>query len=178
MRTVSSLLGFAIAAFLFMGCTTMESTSTSPQQLSEIVGVWKYETSGSPDLGDGTLQITVTDGRLRGTLRDHQHGMVDAHVRMHGDRVDIRLRDLHLSGHVKDGTFQAFLRRPIWDVSTSQDVASRNASRSRSRFPSSSHATFVAKRVNAFQTTRSARPYPCTPVLEETRYRCTSRLLP
>ena len=178
MRTVSSLLGFALAACLLTACSTTKSTSHAPEQLSEIVGVWKYKTSGSPDLDDGTLQITVNEGRLRGTLRDRQRGMVEARVRMHGNRVDIRLHDLHLSGRVQDGTFQAFLRRPIWDVSTSQDVASRNANRYRSRFPSSSHATFVAQRVNVFQMTPSARTRHCTPVLEETTYRCTGRLLP
>jgi hypothetical protein len=147
--------------------------SNSPEQIAGIVGVWEYDASGSPYLEEGLLQITVSDGHLRGMISDELRGRMAAHVRVRGNRPEVRMDGLHVSGYVEDGVFQAFCRRPIWDVSTSQDVRQTGH---RQRTPSS--GTLVARRVQSFASERPASPAHCDPVLEEVDYHCTSRLLP
>lgn len=171
MRVLLTCLGCCIAV-LVSGCATSGPTH-SPEDVADVVGVWKYTTTGSSGLEGGILRITVREGRLRGTIRDRRNGMLSARIRVNGERVDLRIQDLHASGRVDNGTFEAFLRRPLWDVSTSQNVRRRD----HTRRPSNS-GMFIARRVTSFQDAFDTTPSACTPLLEETDYRCTTSLLP
>lgn len=158
--------------FLLAGCTASAPTAISPEQASSVVGVWEYDVTGSPHLANGTLKIGFQDGRLTGTVRDRQRGHLSARIRLQGRRFEMRVDEVYVSGRVEDNRLQAFCRRPLWDVSTSQNVGRTG----QPRRPSYS-ARLVARRVTAFPSA-PASASRCDPLLEEVNYRCRTPLMP
>ncbi|PEN15118.1 hypothetical protein CRI94_02180 [Longibacter salinarum] len=112
-----------LAAFVvFSGCASTQSASDRGNT-NDVLGTWKYRTmAGSDVLDEGVIQITMVQGRLEGTLRDARVGTIPVDVSYRGERLELDLDEIRIYGRVQNDEFTAYYERPMWDVSTSQDV--------------------------------------------------------
>jgi hypothetical protein len=138
--------------------------------------VWEYRTNGTPYLDRGRFQIVLTrNGRLDGRLRDSRLGTVELDdVRLQNGHMHLRIEvqsaysaqtsTLQISGRVEDDRYTATFRRPIFDVTTSQNT-SRTAS-------STSGGSILARRVRTSTVHDMPVPLGCTGILVEHNYHC------
>ncbi len=98
-------------------------------------------------------------------LRDTRRGRLDANVSQRGSRLEFTLNQVRVSGRIEDDRFVGLLRRPMWDVSTSQEV-------NRRRQRTSDSGSIVARRVRNPGWMGSVPGLNCPSVLVETNYRC------
>jgi len=175
MRSLSPLLAVVLVAGIATttGCASTGSTTTDR---SDVLGVWEYRTNGTPYLDRGRFQIVLTkNGRLDGRLRDSRLGTVNLDdVRLQNGQMHLRIEvqraysaqtsTLQISGRVEDDRYTATFRRPMFDVTTSQNT-SRTAS-------STSGGSILARRVRASSVHDMPVPLGCTGVLIEHNYHC------
>lgn len=167
-RTV--LLGVLLLGVTFAGCATTAS-APSPEERAAVVGVWEYRTSGSPYLGRGTIHFQVRNGRLQAMLRDTQQGRLRANVNQRGTRLELDLNQVRVSGRIEDDRFVGLFSRPMWDVSTSQEVHHR-------RQRTSNSGSIVARRVRSPEWMGSVPGLDCPSILVESKYRCDASSAP
>lgn len=150
-----------VLAIILGGCASTGPTRSI--DASEVLGVWRYRTNGSPHLGDGVIQISHQNGRMQARIRDSRLGYLQADVEVNGNRMRLRMDGLYATGPVEDGHFTGFLRRPQWDVSTSQNYR---------RQQSPNAGSIMARRVQGTVATTLDIPLGCTDGLVEVDYRC------
>jgi hypothetical protein len=131
-RTFPLLLGVATliaSTIIWTGCATTGSSSTN-DALTEVIGTWTYEASGSQPLSRGVFQLAATNGRLIGRLRDSELGTMPLHVNVSGKRLELRMDvfrfgTLSVAGSVEGDQFRGLVDQPTYDVSMSADETSR-----------------------------------------------------
>jgi len=174
MRSLSPLLAVVLVAGIAAttGCASTGSTTTDR---SDVLGVWEYRTNGTPYLDRGRFQIVLTqNGRLDGRLRDSRLGTVNLDdVRLQNGQMHLRIEvqraysaqtsTLQISGRVEDDRYTATFRRPMFDVTTSQNT---------SRMRSTSGGSILARRVRTSTVHDMPVPLGCTDVLVEHNYHC------
>lgn len=171
-RPLLTCLVVLLGGTLLTGCASSGETKSETSDPAQVVGVWEYRSYDSPLLGEGVLQITLNQGHLEGQLRDSRIGRVPVRVSFRNSNLNLSLREtigtsssLTVTGHVEDETFTAFLRRPTYDVSTSQDVFGRRAQ-------SSSSGSLFARRVRAPEAQSLDPGLGCTGPVDLVGYRC------
>jgi len=145
----AGLIALIVALVGLMGCATSGPTTHSEESMSNVLGTWTYRTSGSQLLSRGTFQLTSTQGRLVGRLRDSELGTVSIHGRMYGERLTLRmdlfrLGPVSVSGQVRDDQFRGLVDRPTYDVSMNQAETSRSREVVRGSFLAKRHVTLSA----------------------------------
>lgn len=157
---------------LWTGCASSSEMDAASSDPAHVVGTWEYRSYDSPLLGEGVLQIFIDQGRLEGQLRDSRIGRVPVQVSFRNSNLNLSLREtlgpsssITVSGHVEDETFTAFLRRPTYDVSTSQDVFGR-------RSQTSSSGSLYARRVRAPEAQSLDPGLGCNGPADLVGYRC------
>lgn len=151
----SALVCLALTA----ACSTSQPAS-GPDAAAEraaVVGLWEYQASNSAYLDRGVFKITVQDGRLQGTLRDNRLGALPIRVEVRDRSMEMVVDDLRINGRLDDDKFTAFVRRPMWDVSSRQRAGYRN--RSRQNPPTGS---LFARRIESMGTAVADVPLGCT----------------
>jgi hypothetical protein len=155
------LLGLLLlVGLLGTGCASTRSATERADDRSRVVGVWEYRTRGTSVLQEGTLRIGVEDGRLVGRLRDSWQGTVEARVTLYGSRMEIDLNRIRITGRIRQGRFEAAIRREFESVS----VRPRSQRRP---------AYFVARRVRSAAATDHRARYGCPSLLRERSYQCS-----
>jgi hypothetical protein len=176
MRSLSSLFAVVLLAAIATATAGCASTGPTTTDRSDVIGVWEYRTNGTPYLDRGRFQIVLTrNGRLDGRLRDSRLGTVELDdVRLQNGHMHLRIEvqsaysaqtsTLQISGRVEDDRYTATFRRPIFDVTTSQNT-SRTAS-------STSGGSILARRVRTSTVHDMPVPLGCTGILVEHNYHC------
>ena len=124
------------------------------------MGVWEYRTNGTSVLQEGTLRIDVVDGRLVGRLQDSWQGTVEARVNLYGPRMELDLNRIRISGRIRQGRFEAAIRRDFEGLSVRPRTQRRPA-------------YFIAYRVRSTAATDHRARYGCPSLLREHSFECT-----
>jgi hypothetical protein len=111
-------------------------------------------------LQEGTLRIHVQDGRLVGQLRDSWQGTVEARVTLYGSRMELELNRIRISGRLRQGRFEAAIRREFEQMSVRPRARRRPA-------------YFVARRVRRATASDNRERYGCRSLLREHSYQCS-----
>lgn len=142
------------------GCTATRSAAELAEARSKVVGVWEYQTNGTTFLQDGTLRISIVDGRLVGRLRDSWRGKVTAQVSLYGSRMELDLNRVRITGQIRRGWFEAAIRPEFAEVAVSPN---------RRRPP----GYFVAQRVRSSAASNVRDRYGCRSLLREGSFLCS-----
>lgn len=159
LRPVGIVL-LVLAGLVVTGCASSRSAQERADDRSKVLGTWEYRTNGTSALQRGTLQISVEDGRLVGTLQDSWRGTVEARVNLHGSRMELDLNRIRISGRIRQGRFKATIRREFESVS----VRPRRERRG---------AYFLAQRVRSSAGTDTRTQFGCPSLLREQSYECS-----
>jgi len=151
---------FLLLVGVLGGCATSRSPEATAEARAEVVGVWEYRTNGTSVLQRGTLRISVANGRLVGRLRDSWQGQIRAHVHLHGNQMELDLDGLQITGRVRQGQFEASIRRAFDEMSVQPPR----------RGPP---ARFFARRVRSTADPDSEPRYGCRSLLRERSYQCS-----
>jgi hypothetical protein len=125
-----TLLSLAVAtATLLIGCASLGSSSDANGTLTNVIGTWTYEATGSQPLSRGTLQLATRNGRLMGQLRDSELGTIPIHADVSGQRLELRMDlfrmgPLSVAGSVEGDEFRALIDRPTYNVTMDANEAS------------------------------------------------------
>lgn len=149
-----------LAGLVVTGCASSRSAQERADDRSKVLGTWEYRTNGTSALQRGTLQISVEDGRLVGTLQDSWRGTVEARVNLYGSRMELDLDRIRISGRIRQGRFEATIRREFENMS----VRPRRERRG---------GYFLAQRVRSSAGTNTRTQYGCPPLLREQSYECS-----
>ena len=149
-----------LLATVLAGCASSRSAADLAEARSKVVGVWEYRTNGTTLLQEGTLRISIVDGRLVGRLRDSWRGEVTARVTLYGPRMELHLDRARISGRLHSGWFEAAIRR---------DFAEMSVSPTRRR----SAGSFVAQRIRTTPATDGRDRYGCPSLLREGSFLCS-----
>jgi hypothetical protein len=142
------------------GCATSRSPEATAEARASVVGVWEYRTNGTSVLQRGTLRISVVNGHLMGRLRDSWQGDIRARVRLHGNQMALDLNGFQITGRVRQGEFEASIRRTFDEMSVQPPR----------RGPP---ARFFARRVRSTAAPDSEFQYGCRSLLREHSYQCS-----
>jgi hypothetical protein len=154
------LVVLVVSGLLATGCLSSRSAQQRADDRSRVVGVWKYRTGGTSVLQRGTLRIHVEDGRLVGRLRDSWQGTVEARVNLYGSRMELDLNRIRITGRIRQGRFEASIRREFENIS----VRPRRPRR---------RGYFVARRVRSTADTDTRARFGCPSLLRERSYKCS-----
>lgn len=161
------LLTVVMIGIVTGGLLTACSSSRAPEDVARdraaVLGLWKYHTNGIDELGHGTLQIHVQDGRLKARIQDRWRGTKEADVSVENGYMDVRLNQVRISGRIYGGRFEGVARDEFWD-------ASERGNRQ------SGAGSFVAKRIRRASSTVDDTDYGCPSLLREQSYACSSLL--
>lgn len=146
-------------ALITGGCASSQSTSSDSRARAAAIGTWEYRVTGNAPLDRGTFQISVENGRLKGTVRDQRRGRFRAQVDVSGSRMELTVGRLRISGKIEDERFSGFLRLQQWDVSTS--------SRRRRRQSGLTTASLYAERVRSGGAAGAVPALDCRSILRE-----------
>lgn len=132
-RTFSLSLNLAVllaSVVLLTGCASTGPLNTN-DALTEVIGTWTYEASGSQPLSRGVFQLAATNGRLIGQLRDSELGSIPVHAHISGRRLELRMDvfrfgTLSVAGSVEGDEFRGLVDQPTYNVSMSADETSRD----------------------------------------------------
>lgn len=149
-----------LAVLLCSGCAPTRSATERAEDRSRVVGTWEYRTNGTSVLQEGTLRIHVQDGRLVGQLRDSWQGTVEARVTLYGSRMELELNRIRISGRLRQGRFEAAIRREFEQMSVRPRARRRPA-------------YFVARRVRRATASDNRERYGCRSLLREHSYQCS-----
>ena len=128
-------LSLAIAtALVFTGCASMGSSTSGESTLTEVIGTWTYQASGSQPLSRGTLQLAARNGRLMGQLRDSELGTIPIHADVSGQRLELRMDlfrsgPLSVAGSVEGDEFRGLIDRPAYNVTMDANEAASTRQR-------------------------------------------------
>lgn len=153
------LLATVLAFGLFAGCAPQSADHLAAER-SQVLGTWAYQTDGIQSLQRGTLRITMQDGNLTAQLRDTWRGSLRAHVDLHGSRMELKLRQVRITGRLEHDRFRGTVRTSFWDASQEQDQ------------PQSS-GIFVARRVQSQAVMNDLTELGCASLLRESSYACS-----
>lgn len=152
---------FVLAGLVVSGCGSSRSAPERADDRSKVVGTWEYRTNGTSALQRGTLRISVEDGQLVGQLQDSWRGTVEARVNLYGSRMELTLTRIQISGRIRQGRFEAAIRREFESMSVRPRRERRRG------------GYFLAQRVRSSTGTAPRTQYGCRPLLWEQSYECS-----
>lgn len=124
-----------------------------------VLGTWAYSTKGVSSLQDGTFRVRTKEDRLVVQVRDRWRGSITGRVYVRGNRMEIRLKRVQISGQIAEDRFTASVQRDRWDVSRARRQNTRGS--------------LVARRIDKPMNSNDSRDFGCQPLLLESSYACS-----